>query len=292
MKMTSAEEKDSSTPVKNKMGTKKARVCPSSSPRTLHSNKVKTVSTKYAREQTDERRYSERKTCVKKVSIKIGADCEQYSDEENYSETDEEESIASNESDQTWALRDHVKARILKQVMKLNAEFDDEEIVSECKIKLFVFTSGKDSNSCQWVSQGCGNMKFLRHTEEGITYGTIRVVMTQAGTGRTICNFYAEPSIAIKQSTDKGGQIRFTWATLDYANNCRGGTRMFAVRFKKDEEAKAMAWKENFEDCIKKTFSARCGFDCADTSAADVLIDTLKSLETEEDSSAKSKRCR
>jgi len=48
---------------------------------------------------------------------------------------------------------------------------------------------------------------------------------------------------------------------------CCGGTWMFAVRFKTNEEAKATAWEEFFKDYVKKTFSARCEFDCVETSA-------------------------
>lgn len=189
--------------------------------------------------------------------------------DENNTDSVEADSVAGGESRKAWDLRE----RVLKQVKKKNAEYDDEEVVYEQHMKLFEFTGDK------WISLGFGNMRFLCHTEEGITYGTIRMITTEARSGKKLCNHYIEPSIEIKESIDEKGCIRFTWVGIDYAKYFDGGDRTFAVRFKKGDETKATEWRENFENCIIRTYKARCGLDCADTSAADDLIKSFRSIQ-------------
>jgi len=75
---------------------------------------------------------------------------------------------------------------------------DDEDLLFSAKVKLFQRTSGESSSSLlTWVDLGVGQLKFLRHLEEGITYGTVRIAMNEIGTFNTIVDHLMEEGVKV-----------------------------------------------------------------------------------------------
>ena len=104
-------------------------------------------------------------------------------------------------------------ASVRKYINYLNTMEDDEEQTYAVRAKLFEFVRGYDYNfnvlsshlfpsnqvngPARWTLRGVGPVRFLRHLEEGITYGTVRMTMYHEGTLQTLMDHLVEPGLEV-----------------------------------------------------------------------------------------------
>mmetsp|Transcript_31915 Transcript_31915/g.39118 ORF Transcript_31915/g.39118 Transcript_31915/m.39118 type:complete len:310 (-) Transcript_31915:155-1084(-) len=162
-------------------------------------------------------------------------------------------------------------ATVLGTIRKRNNAEDDEELLFSARGKLFEFMKDED----RWVERGTGTLKFLRHLEEGITYGTVRLTMIHEGTMRRLFSHLVSPEVTVRSMRNSKKRLSYVWAPFDEERNCM---RMFAVRFGNDHDT--VEWNKAFEDAKTRTRRAQLGLDVPDTSVGDEVGEVFKVLST------------
>lgn len=165
-------------------------------------------------------------------------------------------------------------SRVRSHVDYLNNKDDDDEQLFSVRAKLFEFVQSYDydfesfsshlypcnkkDGPARWTQRGIGYVKFMRHLEEGITYGTVRITMHHEGTQQCLMDQLMEHGVDASSTRDGKGRKLFMWTTGD---NALGNDfpRTFALRFGSDRDA--LAWKDHFEKAKLSTSNARLRLD-------------------------------
>jgi len=104
------------------------------------------------------------------------------------------------------------------------------------RAKLFRF----DTAEKQWKERGTGDVKFLKHRENG----KIRLLMRREKTLKVCANHYISPAINLQENA--GSDRSWVWTVMDFAEE--PATReTLALRFANSENAQK--FKQEFEKC-------------------------------------------
>lgn len=150
---------------------------------------------------------------------------------------------------------------------------EDEECVFKQRSKLFIFGEtmlDKGTGNKTWRERGVGEMKFLKHKENG----RIRVLMRQEKTMKVIANHFLDPRITL--TPNAGNDKSWVWVAFDFAEGELVETT-FAIRFATPEIAQE--YKKEFNKAQKEMEVLMAGGDATTgAEAADEAADAVAAL--------------
>lgn len=133
----------------------------------------------------------------------------------------------------------HFEPLVKLQEVKVQTHEEDEDVLFKMRAKLFRF----DRENTQWKERGTGDVKFLKHKENG----KIRLLMRREKTLKVCANHYISPSIKLEENV--GNDRSWVWTVMDFAEE--PATReTLAIRFANSENAQK--FKGEFEKCQKE----------------------------------------
>ena len=157
---------------------------------------------------------------------------------------------------------------------------EDEEVVYKARAKLFRFTEtllNKGSGKKEWIERGVGEIKFLKHRENG----KIRVLMRQEKTMKVIANHIVDPRIDLQPNS--GNDRSWVWSVFDFSEGDLV-EEIFAIRFGSAEIAKA--FKDEFTKSQEVMKVILEGGDAPPDAGADAAADALAGLSAKEETAA------
>jgi len=130
----------------------------------------------------------------------------------------------------------HFEPLVKLQEVKVQTHEEDEDTLFKMRAKLFRF----DTAEKQWKERGTGDVKFLKHRENG----KIRLLMRREKTLKVCANHYISPAITLQENA--GSDRSWVWTVMDFAEE--PPTReTLAIRFANSENAQK--FKQEFERC-------------------------------------------
>ena len=150
---------------------------------------------------------------------------------------------------------------------------EDEEVMYKQRAKLFVYGEtmlDKGKGIKTWRERGVGDMRFLKHKENG----RIRALMRQEKTLKVIVNHFLDPRITL--TPNAGNDRSWVWVAFDFADNELVETT-FAIRFASPEIA--AEYKAEFTKVQKEMDTLLAGGDAKEGGEeADKAADAIASL--------------
>eukprot|EP00026_Physarum_polycephalum_P015806 Phypoly_transcript_16579.p1 GENE.Phypoly_transcript_16579~~Phypoly_transcript_16579.p1 ORF type:complete len:199 (-),score=55.90 Phypoly_transcript_16579:202-798(-) len=133
----------------------------------------------------------------------------------------------------------HFEPLVKLQEVKVQTHEEDEDILFKMRAKLFRF----DRENTAWKERGTGDVKFLKHRDNG----KIRLLMRREKTLKVCANHYISPVIKLEENV--GNDRSWVWTVMDFAED--PATReTLAIRFANSENAQK--FKQEFEKCQKE----------------------------------------
>lgn len=147
---------------------------------------------------------------------------------------------------------------------------EEEEVIYSQRAKCLVFGEtllDKGTGNKTWIERGIGDVKLLKHREDG----RIRCLMRQEKTLKIVINHSCDPSIAFESNA--GNDKSWVWHAHDFSGGEVLEYTIFALRFKDKELAET--FKKEFTKAQEEMKSTLAGKDAADTSAGDAAAEAL-----------------
>lgn len=119
------------------------------------------------------------------------------------------------------------------ETVEVKTHEEDEDVIFKQRGKLFTFGEtmlDKGTGNKTWKERGVGDIRFLRHKENG----RIRVLMRQEKTMKVIVNHFLDPRIVL--TPNSGNDKSWVWVAFDFAEGELLETT-FAIRFASSEIA-------------------------------------------------------
>lgn len=154
-----------------------------------------------------------------------------------------------------------------------------QDILYTRRAKLYIYGEtllDKGTGNKTWKERGIGDVRLLRHRENG----AIRLLMRQEKTLKIIANFVVQHEIVLTPNV--GSDRSWVWNCFDYAGGEQLEETTFALRFADSEIAKE--FKEKFEKCQQEMKLLTTGGDDPESTAAgDEAAAALEGLTTKDD---------
>jgi Ran-binding protein 1 len=147
---------------------------------------------------------------------------------------------------------------------------EEEEVIYSQRSKCLVFGEtllDKGTGNKTWIERGIGDVKLLKHRENG----RIRCLMRQEKTLKIVVNHSVDPSITFESNA--GNDKSWIWNAHDFSDGESLVYTIFALRFKDKE--KADNFKKEYTKAQGEMESLLAGKDAANTEAGDEAAEAL-----------------
>uniref|UniRef100_A0A6U4KVX5 RanBD1 domain-containing protein n=2 Tax=Phaeomonas parva TaxID=124430 RepID=A0A6U4KVX5_9STRA len=135
----------------------------------------------------------------------------------------------------------------------------------------------KDTGNFTWLNRGIGEIKILKHRENGM----IRLLMRQEKTMKVIVNHIADPRIVM--SANNGSDRSWVWSAFDYADGELKET-VFAIKF--SDRDVAAGFKTKFTEAQETMSAHLAGADAPPSAEADEAAAAIAGLSTDDAAAA------
>jgi Ran-binding protein 1 len=152
-----------------------------------------------------------------------------------------------------------------------------QDALLSVRAKLFIHGEtmlDKGTGKKSWVERGVGEIRLLKHREQG----TIRVLMRQEKTMKVIANHQLDSRIVLTPNVSSDRS--WVWVAYDFADGAALVETTFACRFK--DSAIANDFKAEFEKYQLEMKKFCEGLDSADAAAGDEVAAALATLTTKD----------